>query len=342
MGRYLHFGTTAGLYCVLDRENGSLVKTISCGGPIFSTPVVAGGRAYFATVGARVYAVQADGELCWTWDFVKEVVGFAGDRWSGAEWLKHKQGRVTWQDHFCCSRNLSMSGKTVVIPAGGRVVFLQDAGDSPRLRKVGLIPDFAGREYPAAFGQSIGENGEVYVQWHRRDNAGRVEILKLRDDGEVETAFVPGTQTAINLPGLLSFCSVSLRGEDVYRCRPEEGFGFCKHVPGQEEPQRLEGYPSISPPILLRDTGVYGGLDGRLYVVPLSGKGKVWSFRTAFGKAISAPACVCDGRVYFGCEDGYLYVLGPDGQAPLPKKDLGLEEIRSPLTGKFADPKFDW
>ncbi len=145
---------------------------------------------------------------------------------------------------------------------------------------------------------------------------------------------------------------MSVRGNDVFRCRPEEKFGFCKHSPGRKSIQYLGGYPSIAAPVLLRDTAIYGGLDGNLYVVPLSdngvsgggvsGGGKVWSFTTAFGKAISAPAAVCDGRVYFGCEDGYLYVLGPDGKAPLPSKDLHLEKIRSPLTTKFTDPKYNW
>jgi len=134
---------------------------------------------------------------------------------------------------------------------------------------------------------------------------------------------------------------VSLRGRDVYRCRPEEGFGFCRHTPGREQPEYLGGYPSIAPPILLRKKGVYGGLDGSLYVVPLSDSGKVWSFKTAFGKAISAPVAVCDGRIYFGCEDGYLYVLGPEGRARLPSKDLRLYKIRSALTSKLAEPKYD-
>ena len=340
-GRYLHLGTTAGAYCVLDRESGEIVRTIPCGEPVFSTPVVAGDRVYFATLGARVYALRHDGTICWTWDFVKEVLKFPGNRWSGAEWLAHKKGRVTWRDAFCCSMNVAAHEGMVVVPAGGRTVWLKDAGAKAEPGPVGLIPAYAGKEYPATFGQCIGEDGAVYRQWHRRDNAGRVEILRLRD-GKVETEFVPGTQTAIHLPGLLSFCSVSVRGRDVYRCRPEAGFGFCKHSPGREEAQQLGGYPSIAPPILLRDHGVYGGLDGRLYVVPLSGGGKVWSFATAFGKAVSAPVAVCDGRVWFGCEDGYLYVLGPGGKAALPSKDLGLETIRSPLTSARADPKYDW
>ena len=342
VGGRLHFGTMGGSYYVLDAAGGTVVKEIRCGEPIFASPVAANGRAYFATLGSRVYAVTGDGTVCWQWDYVREKLGFPGDRWSARAWLKHKKGgRVTWRDQFCCSRDVVVSGKTLVVPAGGETLWLKDAGDRAELLAVGLVPSYKGRESPATFGLSADETGAVYRQWHRRDNTGRVEVLRLRD-GKVRTEHVRGTQTRNDMPGLLSFCSVSVRGSDVYRCRPEEGFGFCRHSPGRDKPEYLGGYPSICPPILLRDSAVYGGLDGRLYVVPLSGKGKVWSFQTAFGKAIVAPAAVCDGRVYFGCEDGYLYVLGPDGKASLPSRDLALWEIRSPLAGERADPRYDW
>jgi len=203
------------------------------------------------------------------------------------------------------------------------------------------VPSYKGSETPATFGLSAGEDGAVYRQWHRRDNTGRVEIMRLRG-GKVQTDHVRGTQTRNDMPGLLSFCSVSVRGKDVYRCRPEEGFGFCRHTAGRDEPDRLGGYPSICSPILLRDRAVFGGLDGRLYVVPLARGPKVWSFKTAFGRAITASPAVCDGRVYFGCEDGYLYVLGPGGNAPLPSKDPKLWRVRSPLTGKHAAAEHDW
>jgi len=330
-GRYLHFGTTAGSYYILDAANGTVVKEIACGEPIFSTPVVAETRVYFATLGSQVYALEPDGTICWVWDFVKEIMGFTGNRWSGEDWSKHRKGRVTTSDQFCCSRNLAMHGETLVIPAGGSVVWLQDLGNSADVRAVHSPRN-------TTLGLSIGEIGTVYRQWTLLDNGGRVDILRPRDD-KVESDYVRGTRTSTQ-GGLLSFCSVSLRGQDVYRCRPEEGFGFCRHSPTQDT-QYLGGYPSIAPPVLLRDTAVYGGLDGSLYVVPLSGSGKAWSFKTAFGKAISAPAAVCDGRIYFACEDGYLYVLGAGGKAPPPSKDLQLWKIRSPLTSKLADPKYD-
>src|SRR5262249_49769258 len=145
---------------------------------------------------------------------------------------------------------------------------------------------------------SIGEDGTVYVQWHRRDNWGRVETLRLQD-GKLVTGFVPGTQTAVNTLGLLSFSSVSVRGGEVYRVRPEEGAEFVKHVAG--ESTALGGFPSIASPVLTKDRAITGGLDGSLYVVPLTG-GPAWSFKTAFGSPITAPAAVSDGRVIFGSE----------------------------------------
>jgi outer membrane protein assembly factor BamB len=338
-GRYLHFGTMAGTYYVLDAAKGTVVKEIACGEPIFSAPVVSEGRVYFATLGSRVYAVKPDGTVCWTWDYVKEVLGFRGDRWSGEAWRAHKRGRATWRDQFACSRDLAASGRMLAVPAGGSVVWLRDAGGAAEFRGVGLVPKYKGSERPGIFGLSLDESGGALVQWHRRDNTGRVERLR-RHDRSVETSHVRGTLVQNDLPGLLSFCSVSPRGRDVYRCRPETGFGLCRHSPSAE-PQVLGGPASICPPILLRDRAVYGGLDGSLHVVPLAG-GQAWSFKTAFGKAVSAPPAVCDGRIYFGCEDGYLYVLGPGGTAPLPTKGLRLWQIRSPLTGRLAGAKHNW
>ncbi len=82
-------------------------------------------------------------------------------------------------------------------------------------------------------------------------------------------------------------------------------------------------------------------MDGKVYVVPIDGS--PWRvFETAFGNSITSAVAVANGRIYVGCEDGYLYVLGERGQAALPKKDLQVHQIRSPLTGRFAGPEYDW
>ncbi|WP_339733366.1 PQQ-binding-like beta-propeller repeat protein [uncultured Gimesia sp.] len=343
--QYLHVGTTAGYYYVLALKDGSVVKEIDCREPVFSAPVVNNNRVYFATLGAQVYAVEPDGEVAWTWDFVKEVVKFDGNRWSGADWLAHRKDRVTWRDHFVCSRDLCLAGNSIVIPAGGRTVFLDDAGKTPRLRAVGEIPKYAGSEYPATFGQSADAAGNVYVQWHRRDNAGRVEMMRLEGD-QIQADYIKGTQTSIRDPGLLSFASVSIRGNDVYRVRPEAGLGLCRHAIGEEKTEVLCEAASVCSPVITRDHAVYGGLDGKLYVVPLAG-GKPTTFTTAFDAPITAPVAIANGKIYVPCEDGYLYVLNADGTTPktevaLPEQDLEIWKIRSPLTGPLASSKYDW
>ena len=219
VGDYLHVGTTAGYYYVLDRNSGKVVKEIDCREPIFSAPAVGNDRVYFATLGAQIYAVEPNGNVVWTWDFVKKIIQFGGDRWSGEDWLAHRKQRVTWRDHFVCSRDICLVGNTVVMPAGGRTIFVDDAGDEPKLRAIGLIPSYAGSEYPATFGQSADDAGNVYIQWHRRDNAGRVEIMRL-DGDEIKTDFVAGTDTSIRKHGLLSFSQVSIRGKRIFRVRP--------------------------------------------------------------------------------------------------------------------------
>ena len=64
-GNYLQVGTKAGFYYVLDKASGTLVKKIGCGDPIFSAPVVANDRVYFATLGSWIYALEPNGTVCW-------------------------------------------------------------------------------------------------------------------------------------------------------------------------------------------------------------------------------------------------------------------------------------
>ncbi len=340
VGDFLHVGTSAGYYYVLDRTDGALVAEIDCAEPIFSAPAVGAERVYFATLGARVFAVEPNGEMIWTWDFVKEVVGFDGNRWSGADWVSFRGDRVNWKDHFVCSRDICLVDDMVVMPAGGRTVFLEDAGARPRLRSVAEIPSYAGKEYPATFGQSADSDGNVYVQWHRRDNAGRVEMLKWSEKGVVAD-FVKGTETAIHLHGLLSMAPVAVHQGRVFRTRPEHGIGLSVHDPTRGSSRTLSESPSITPPVVTASHALFGGLDGRVHVIDLKG-GEEQSLETAFGAPISAPLAVANGRVYAGSEDGHLYVWAGAGKATLPTKPLDITSIRSPLTGPMAAGRFDW
>ena len=339
VGDHLHFGTTSGFYYVLNRRTGEVVNEIDCGEPIFSTPVTGKDRVYFVTLGAQVHAVTTDGKVLWKWDFVKEVVGFTGDRWSGADWVKFRGDRVTWKDHFVCSRDLCLAGKSIVIPAGGRTVFLEDAGEKPRLQAIGEIPLYAGNEFPATFGQSADSEGNVYVQWHRRDNAGRVDIMKLDGDKVVTGEFVPGTETNIRMDGLLSFSPVSIRGKEVFRVKPESGRGLARHRLDTKETTILSPAGVIAPVALTKSWAVFGALDGSLNLIPLKG-GEPVVIRSATA-AITTPVAIADGRIIATAEDGHIHIFGPNKPAG-PSAVSEVATLRSPLTGPMADAKYDW
>lgn len=331
IGSRLHFGTMAGSWIVLDAERGTLVRELRVGEPILSSALVANGRVYFATLGSRVHALAPDGTLQWSWDYVKEELKFDGDRWSGESWLKFRNGPLRQGDQFFCARDLAAADRHLVVPAGGSLVWLEDLGDRAQARDVHSTNG-------PTYGLSVGEDGSVYRQWSYLDNVGQVDRLML---GGTEAFAGPGdgmgpvagTESAWHGPGLAnlsSFSSVSVRGADVFRTRPQDGFGLCRHNPRRKEPDRLAAPAAVAAPIVLRNSVVYGDLQGALHVVPLAAGRAAWSFRTPFGKAITAAAAVADGRICFGSDDGYLYVLGPGGRAPLPDQDLGLWKPRSP------------
>src|SRR5688572_26532700 len=228
VGNYLHFGTMAGSWIVLDADRGTLVRELRVGEPIFSSAVVANGRVYFATLGSRVHALTPEGTVRWTWDYVKEELKFDGDRWSGESWLKFRNVSLRQGDQFFCPRDLAAHDRYVLVPAGGSLVWLEDLGDRAQAR------DVHSRNGPT-YGLTIGEDGSAYRQWSYLDNVGQVERLCLGGNEifagpEEEMGPVPGTESSWTGPGLAnlsSFSSVSIRGSEIFRTRPQDGYGLC-------------------------------------------------------------------------------------------------------------------
>ena len=170
------------------------------------------------------------------------------------------KGDTSWKDQFFCVRNLALAGDTLVLPAGGLVVWLQDTGKRP----VARATYHSRREAPATLGLSIDAEGAVYRQWTRRDNNGSIEVLRPFAD-EVKFETVGGTETSYQGAGSLSFSSVSIRGKEVYRCRPEEGFGLCRHSTDADR----------SPP-----NGMPGRIPGHQFAHPLGRQGRLrWTRR---------------------------------------------------------------
>jgi outer membrane protein assembly factor BamB len=166
-----------------------------------------------------------------------------------------------------------------------------------------------------------------------------VEVLRIVDRKPVRST-IPGTETSYHSDPSMGFAAVSIREGSVYRCRPEERFGLCRHRSGTTEP--LGDYPSITQPMLIGDKVVVGGLDGRLAVVPLDPQQAHWTFETPHRRPITASVAAANGQLVFGSEDGHLYILGPSGSAALPDAPLPLSEIRTPNSSELAGESYNW
>ena len=279
---FLHFGTMAGSYYVLDAASGRVLP----GDPLRRADLQHARRRQrpgllrHARLG--VYALEPSGAVCWTWDYVKERLRFEGDRWSGG--CAADQRPRAAQRAIPLLAGYRPGGRHAWLPIGGSVVWLKDCGRAAEVRRI----DDPGS---ATMALCIGEDGTVDRQWHLLDNGGQVDILPPGSarplDGEEAAAFVPGTRSGTK-DGALSFASVSVRGRDVYRCCADIECGFCRHA--GEKPKPYRGcYASIAAPVLVGDKAVYGGLDGALYVVPLAG-GDAWSFKTPVASESRIPA----------------------------------------------------
>ncbi|MFH1762231.1 MAG: PQQ-binding-like beta-propeller repeat protein, partial [bacterium] len=330
-GNHLHFGTMYGSYYVLKISDGSVVKEIRTGDPIFSAPAISDDRVYFSTFGSRIYALNFNGDIIWKWDYLfdKLVVPQAFFRWNG-----EKGARLG--KYFMCVNSIAVNGRSIILPTGSHLIWLSDDGSRCSFIKEQMAPNMAIGNV-----MSMDESGNVYWEFHGEGPSFewfgvKAFYDKLNQGFEISSTLQGGSQGRVP-----SYCSVSSRDRKIYRSRAQEGFGLIIHD-GLTGETVIGTAASIAPAIILDNTAVYGGLDGNLYVVPLSGTGEKWSFATGFGKPISAPAAVCDGNIFFGGEDGYLYILAPGGNAPLPTKDLELWKIRSGLTGNFTNSEYDW
>jgi outer membrane protein assembly factor BamB len=147
------------------------------------------------------------------------------------------------------------------------------------------------------------------------------------------------------MDGLLSFSPVAIRGNDVFRVKPESGRGLIQHRMDTKESKILSTQGSICPPVLTKHHVIFGSLDGSLNYVPLGG-GKPGTLLQASAlrtpSAITAPVAIADGRIFAAAEDGCLHVFGPGGRASMSPEKSALTAIRNPITGKLSGAQYDW
>lgn len=326
----MYYGTTAGTFHILDCKNGRTIKTIAIGMPIISAPTFANDRIYFQALDAVVQCLDLDGNEKWTWDHYKRYV-------EPPEVTKAEAGRRGFPGSFerphYGGGDVAVAGIRVVTSFGWDLVCLEDKGTAVELSWCRRCP--AGRDGAAPIASSISSNW-VYTTGAGAD--GHLSLMRLSLDG--------GTNAAQGVPGIPGqWTTPAVRGALV----ATRNCGWLKdeiqlYEIGKSRATLWQDPKAATPVItshaLARDHLVAATLKGELLVLDFAPtpKGKPFVFRTPTGKGIGSSPSIAGGCIYFGGDDGFLYVLGAGGALP-PRKDeqplvCGPKSRIVPATGK--------
>lgn len=281
-------GSTLGFLAILDAATGRIIAKVPAKGGVITAPAVTPHGIYFSTLDGTLVKIDKSGKVIWAFT----------------------EGRASLVE-------FAVRGKEILFPCGGtknwkrdsRLLLITDEGTRPVVKELGIIrcptggPVFGpGGTY--AFQAFDSEEGFFYVK--KMDAKipywGGVRI-PYRDLNVTNTRVTP-----------------SVRGNNIYR--GDLCFDAAGRVLWRADRKFLYRGGFHSSPALSRNHMILGTEDGRLHFFSLkpAGRGRpaerkpVWSYVTEQAdkpnSAITSSPAVVGGRVFFGGEDGLLYVLG--------------------------------
>ena len=332
------YGTTAGRLHILQAETGKTVRTLDLGWPITGSPTFANDSIYVQTLGAVLHCLDLDGKERWTWDHYRRYTKPLPDR------FKRYHPGSYGSPHFG-GGEVAVSGRRVVTSFGWDQVCLEDKGGEAALAWCNRAA--LGKDDGIPMAASI-SGGYVYTAWPGVDGAGTLLRLALKDGTfERKRDQLGRDQWAI-------FGTPAVRNDTVYFGRHIRGvvahaFGKGRKWESFRWTDRPGFTPTIASPALSRGHCLYTTLTGELVAVPLEAKGSgldrlkpgPFRYRTPSGKPIGSSPAVSRGHVFFGSDDGCLYILGPEGKEDPPGERIEVHSRRTkakPATGK----KYAW
>ncbi len=302
-GGRVYFGTTAGNVHILNASNGNLIKTVSLGSGIVSGLTYANNSVYFQTLDATVYCLDSDGNERWQWQKAGNI---------------HYGGCV-----------VAVSGTKVVVSVGSNMYCLDDMGTQAQL--VWSAGSSSTRYVPTGISIS---GGYVYTTCSGSDGQGQVRRFSLATGSQ-------NTKTNEWAP----MCTSAVRGTTMYYSRQTYGvtaYNFGASARWKSFTSNAGDLtPSVTSPALSQNHCVFTTSLGRLIAVNLAASGSglgalsisPFIFEPPHDQAINSSPAISNGRVYFGCDDGYLYILG-SGPAiqPVVEDPLDVHQRKSQVT----------
>ncbi len=346
----VYYGTTAGNLHILDAKDGKVIKTLDLGAPILSSPVSANGSVYVHPIDAVIHCLDLDGGEKWSWNHyrryapkdIDELVKMQPNH-PRPEWLRKMYGRRGLLRKHYSGAELAVSGRKLVTSIGWDHVCIEDTGRDARLVwcNRALVEGSAG----CFVTHSSISGGHIYSACPAADWAGFFGRFSLKDGSFTKGEFSNKRWAIFGVPavrGNVAYVGTHVGGVAAYEFSAKARLEcLWKSWGDRGSPESCS--PVISSPVLSREHCLFTTMNGELVAVRLGSRGsgldrlKAFRFKTPHGRIISSSPAVSNGRVHFGCDDGYLYVLGPGGSRTPVEAKLTLQEPRSkviPATGK--------
>jgi len=336
----IYYGTIAGNLHILKASDGAVIKTVKIGWPIFSAITTANDSIYFQGLDAVLRCLDLDGKEKWTWDHYKRYKEPPEITKKNAKGRGHPGSYD--RPHYG-GGEVSVSGKRIVTSMGWDVFCLEDTGKNAKLLWCRRAP--AGRDGAAPMSSSISGDW-VYTAGMGADGCLQLLRFSLKDGSYAKKQArclpypwaTPATRdTAVTTRGL----SYLKDGIGLYDVETRKSLCGWQH--------KTMATPVMSSQTLTRNHLLATTLNGELLAIGISGGGSgrkpsktPFRFQTPNGKGIGSSPAVSGGKVYFGCDDGYLYVLGRGGRLPLKKDAQSLIHKRKSKPDSPTGKKYGW
>jgi len=301
----------------------ALLWTFKTGGPVHSSAVVGGGKAFIGADDSTVYAIDfSTGHEAWHFKADSAVLAppllagnsvYVGSAEGIFYALDAASGALRWK--FTTDGKIAASANVVMTDGKPRLLF-----GSYDFKLYCLDAATSKPAWTFETGNYI--NGACAVNDGQTVFGGCDAILR-------ELSVADGSKIKEVEAGAYIAASIALAGDDAYFGHYDNEF-LCVDLHEGKIRWRFKDldFPYMSAAAVTSDRVIFGGYDKTLHCLNRADGKEVWRFATQ-GKIESSPV-VADGAVVFGSDDGRLYIVALRDGAQLWSYDLGQSVVSAP------------
>lgn len=344
----VYFGTTAGNFHILDARDGKVIKTLAIGSPILSAPTFANDSLYFQALDAVLRCVDLDGNQRWQWDHYARFQESA----ETAKAMERLRAPASVDGMYGTPNygggEVAVSGKRIVTNFGWDIVCLEHTAAEAKLLWCNRAP--TGGNGTAPMSPSICGDW-IYASGMGADGVMGMTRLSLLDGQVSKTSgdiknYAPKVEAVPwSTPAVRGTAAAGREFQGQYYSRNGIAlYDFETGKPLMKWRDEKDATPIVTSHAMAKEHLVATTLRGEVLVFDIAANrpGSPFRFRTPNGKGVGSSPAISGGRIYFGCDDGYFYVLGPEGNLrPQADDSRALHEPRANVRSATG-LTYDW